>query len=111
MNKDQVKMMKLWIKNLRSGEYKQTHNGGLKIGSSYCCLGVACDVAKNEGLPRLGNNGTISRSWDLSQEGRKVFGLTKCTERTLIHMNDVKKKSFKDIANFLEKKFIKKNVK
>lgn len=30
---------------LRSGKYKQAHKR-LKVGDSYCCLGVACDISK-----------------------------------------------------------------
>ena len=33
----------LWVKALRSGEYKQTR-GQLRNEDSYCCLGVACDL-------------------------------------------------------------------
>ena len=42
-----------WIKALESGEYKQGHGrlvtdrGDYK---EYCCLGVACDVAKEKGI-------------------------------------------------------------
>ena len=49
---------KLWVDALRSGEYNQ----GLgvlareiefdgEIHKSYCCLGVLCIVAKNQGIP------------------------------------------------------------
>lgn len=37
------KVKKLWIKALRSGEYKQTE-GKLRKGSSFCCLGVLCNL-------------------------------------------------------------------
>lgn len=32
-----------WIRELRSGEYKQTH-GALQDAKGFCCLGVACDI-------------------------------------------------------------------
>ncbi len=35
--------VELWVKALRSGEYKQT-TGLLSDGNGYCCLGVACAV-------------------------------------------------------------------
>jgi len=38
-----------WLEALRSGEFKQT-TGTLRAGDSYCCLGVACEVARREGL-------------------------------------------------------------
>ena len=51
-NKDVIKGIKIWIKALRSGNYKQArerfhhieklYNGNEK--HSHCCLGVGCDV-------------------------------------------------------------------
>lgn len=40
MNK---KIKKLWLKALRSGEYKQGKLA-LRIKNKYCCLGVLCDI-------------------------------------------------------------------
>jgi hypothetical protein len=39
----------LWIEALRSGEYEQT-TSYLKRGDTFCCLGVACDVAMQHGV-------------------------------------------------------------
>lgn len=36
-----------WIKALRSGEYKQT-TGALRDNEGFCCLGVLCDITKDE---------------------------------------------------------------
>ena len=38
---------KKWINALRSGKYKQTTEN-LKVGNSFCCLGVLCDIVKTE---------------------------------------------------------------
>lgn len=38
-----------WVAALRSDEYQQT-TGRLRDENGYCCLGVACDVARSEGL-------------------------------------------------------------
>lgn len=40
-----------WLKALRSGDYKQTV-GELHSSASdgYCCLGVLCDIAKQDGI-------------------------------------------------------------
>lgn len=46
-----------WVEALRSGEYKQTHDGRLKIDDCYCTLGVLCDLYVKE------NNA----SWDLNE--------------------------------------------
>lgn len=40
---------KAWVQALRSGEYKQG-NGYLHYGDTYCCLGVACDLAVKDGV-------------------------------------------------------------
>lgn len=39
--------MKKWVAALRSGEYKQTKEQ-LRFGDSFCCLGVACDLARED---------------------------------------------------------------
>lgn len=43
---------KRWLKALRSGEYAQT-TGLLRDASGYCCLGVLCDVVKNDKAVKL----------------------------------------------------------
>jgi hypothetical protein len=51
----QAERRRKWVAALRSGEYKQT-KGLLRTRSlrthedAYCCLGVACEVARLEGL-------------------------------------------------------------
>ena len=46
----------LWLRALRSGEYKQTQ-GALKNGYGYCCLGVLCDLYTQEtGLGYFNDN-------------------------------------------------------
>lgn len=39
--------LKRWIKALRSGKYDQAR-GRLRTPDGYCCLGVACDLLKDE---------------------------------------------------------------
>jgi hypothetical protein len=41
--------VKLWLKALRSGKYKQT-KGVLKDSIGYCCLGVASELAVQQGI-------------------------------------------------------------
>lgn len=38
-----------WVSALRSGEYKQG-KGALSRDGKYCCLGVLCEIAVNNGL-------------------------------------------------------------
>jgi hypothetical protein len=46
MNPD---VKKKWVEALRSGEYKQAKGRLMKHGG-YCCLGVLCKVAADEGI-------------------------------------------------------------
>lgn len=45
--KERVK--ELWVAALRSGRFKQT-KGRLKFNKEHCCLGVLCELAKEDGL-------------------------------------------------------------
>ena len=118
----------LWVKALRSGEYKQTR-GQLKNGDTYCCLGVACDlygkhVLKEDAwkLPKGDSykhykEGILSYSF-LGQGGALPFQVVKwlglkrsCTfgqlkdGTTLMQMNDDPeyKEGFNGIADVIEK--------
>jgi len=49
--------MRLWVAGLRSGRFAQGR-GALKVvevggRKRYCCLGVACEIAKENGVPVL----------------------------------------------------------
>lgn len=39
-----------WVAALRSGKYKQS-TGVLRHAGGFCCLGVLCEVAIEEGIP------------------------------------------------------------
>lgn len=39
-----------WLAALRSGEYKQGRGQLHTPGNTFCCLGVLCDLAFNEGV-------------------------------------------------------------
>lgn len=41
------RIKKLWLDALRSGNYKQGRDR-LRDGNSFCCLGVLCDIVKDE---------------------------------------------------------------
>jgi len=93
-----------WISALISGEYKQTE-GTLKDEHGYCCLGVACSVMKYHDRV-ISKHNSISLKYD-----RIPLSLRGCWEDNLlvshlVDMNDginQSKKSFKQIANFIEK--------
>lgn len=46
------KWKKVWLKALRSGEYRKGKNA-LKNHGEYCCLGVLCDALHKEGFKGL----------------------------------------------------------
>ena len=50
MSEVNTERVKLWINALRSGEYKQIKSQLGQEGMGYCCLGVACEVAIQNGL-------------------------------------------------------------
>lgn len=99
-----------WIAALRSGEYKQG-NSRLRyddeLGSSFCCLGVLCEVmGKEVHRSRLGTEGYLF-SWSGG-------GVRKCTaelpsviigldvQRKLMAQNDDLYWSFSKIADWIE---------
>lgn len=104
------KIMKKWVKALRSGDYKQT-TGCLKDDTGYCCLGVLCDIYRKDqkkGFNFL-NRGTLNETvmkWSGVKTDEGIIGdeLEYGNER-LIEMNDFYKKSFKQIAKVIEKNY------
>jgi hypothetical protein len=107
-----------WVTALRSTKYRQVRGAlreqlpGKHVG--YCCLGVLCDVAKEEvagkwtgnQLTRFNhviNGEMIESGGALSHEFSKYVEVTPSQESTLIGMNDDEKKSFKEIADYIEK--------
>ena len=107
-------VLKLWVKALRSGEYEQT-KGALRsqvthaVGPRFCCLGVLCDLAARDG----------GKEWDAVKVSNydggvgappahvtEFLGLTRMDVETFIFMNDENSKSFSEIADYIEKKFL-----
>jgi hypothetical protein len=103
MNK---KVIKKWVKALRSGKYKQGTGKLRDEENNFCCLGVLTDlyIKKN----KLKWNNGISFHYDFRGQ---CFTLTKEVvdwvmldhdiESELIHMND-NKVTFKEIADYIE---------
>jgi hypothetical protein len=118
MNTKQKKigLMKRWIAALRSGEYKQGIGYLIKDGKYYCCLGVLCDVAKDEFGITFQEDfvKTDMRSYQgmLPEPLSKYLGLDKNykgyrdVQEELSYRNDTKRNRFTTIANFLEKNIL-----
>lgn len=117
------RIKRLWVKALRSGDYKQG-NGRLQMylnnmPDRYCCLGVLCDLAAKEGIVKSAVSNDLVRygggtnpfdypeayylpievsEWSgVNREGR--YG---SAGRSLAVMND-EGKSFDEIADAIEK--------
>jgi hypothetical protein len=93
-----------WLEALRSGKYTQTTEI-LQDDCGYCCLGVLCKVAAEEGVD-LGtcDNGILNGA-ELSIDQYDIYewsGLNNYTEKRLMRLNDEKGQSFDDIADFIE---------
>jgi len=116
------KVKEKWIKALRSGEYEQgTHALKTKEGDkvTYCCLGVLCEIYREENGKRWGKptNQYPTFMKEMSVLPKKVMewaGLDTPTGEitykngkftALINLNDEEGKSFKQIANVIEKYF------
>lgn len=104
MNEIQTENVKKWVESLLSGKYKQD-TGRLrasgKDGSSYCCLGVACDIMDPEGWsertsPWMGGKGpywihkcsTVEGHYPQLKWFEETFGLSESQMKYLARMND-----------------------
>ena len=107
------KNAKAWLEALRSGEYEKGP-GQLKLGDRFCCLGVACDLYTKENKDGVWseNDLFITQSTTignfLPNEVIDWLGLD-MGQMELTRMNDgsddYEPKSFKQIADFIEKKY------
>ena len=108
-----AKLKNEWIKALRSGEYQQTRGalsnsveGHLdsKDATAFCCLGVGCLVkSKLDNIPvrnLFKNYGSIE-ALELDYPMRE--GDDDSVGWKLVLMNDIKKLSFIEIADWIEK--------
>ena len=102
-----------WVTALRSDKYRQIQGQlrdnlkGKHVG--YCCLGVLCEITKQETDGEWDQYNSVCFKIGNKSEGytppRKVLnhaGLTEAHVETLIGMNDDAKCTFKQIANFID---------
>lgn len=80
-----------WIAALRSGKFKQGH-GTLKCGEYLCCIGVGYVICTGD-QPQL----------DRTAAAAEAIGLSGDEQEELIAMNDGRRKSFPEIADWIEK--------
>jgi hypothetical protein len=106
------KNAKAWVRALRSGRYKQGKAYLHARGGKYCCLGVACDLYKQQVLKTTKNpeylkvNEGITlpaevQEWlGLSHHEGEFFDASEHDTKYLTGLND-KGTSFKEIAKVI----------
>lgn len=104
----------IWVKELRSGKYKQGKGYLRQIDDKYCCLGVLCDIAiQHKQCPDWNqktrfyvidpqNNFNIPPI-NVKKWAELSLGLDSKSSHCLWRMNDEYNKSFEEIAYYIEK--------
>lgn len=100
---------KAWVAALRSGRFEQGQVD-LQRGNNYCCLGVGCIVAIEDGLilNRVEWNGCVifdSHPFTMPANAKDYYNLSDKTQQVLIGMNDRLCNSFAQIADYLEEEW------
>lgn len=101
-----------WLKDLRSGEFKQTR-GALcrKVNDSkfYCCMGVlGTQVGEFQSQSDIAGRCALTTEKGLNLTGAidyttlNKYGLKHSEQSSLIGLNDTHKKSFGEIADYIE---------
>jgi len=129
MNKE---LIKRWVEALRSGKYQQGRLSLRNTSNQFCCLGVLCDIAKDE----LGLDWILKEEWSkyqidnnctvLPSSLKELIGIGGCLGiiidatklsseygipsdtkyTTLVELNDYWRLSFNQIADILEQQFL-----
>ena len=89
--------LRAWLAALRSGKYRQGRGALRTVDNTYCCLGVAakvCPKTLGQGV-ELGNDSSLREEY---------FPFNVADQ--LITLNDNQHRSFKYIANWLEKRLL-----
>jgi len=94
-----------WVEALRSGKYKQARGTLRDATGAMCCLGVLAEI---EGVPRTRVNDTYVYDFDDCKCAVAVpasfHNLGMVEKLRLINMNDHQKKTFSEIADYIEEK-------
>lgn len=102
-----------WVSALRSGEYKQGRGKLRSEDDCYCSLGVCCDVSgEGEWVRKPDSEGNGYWAYCYRDEApaaippkqlNKKWGLNDIAILgRLLHMNDMEKKTFPEIADYIE---------
>jgi hypothetical protein len=105
-----INFLTKWVADLRSGKYKQCKlclKRQVDEEFRYCCLGVAYDIQYPHGWASYDDLFTNEgEKFYLSAAFREFVGLTEAEVLQLGRLNDVNKFSFEQIADYIEKNFI-----
>lgn len=106
MNKEYIRK---WIAALESGQYTQGKYY-LKKGGRHCCLGVACEVAIQNGLELSIDNHGLSYYFDgnsaeLPTKVKEWYGISHEDEHEFMLLNDHYELDFKEIARRIREKY------
>ena len=113
MNKAIRENRAAWVAALRSGDYKQARVA-LQAINGHCCLGVACEVMEKRGMAtrRQGEEdgeaggklkGILLTGYPEHVAIARALGLDEREARKLVKMNDERRQSFEQIANYIER--------
>lgn len=86
------KLKDKWIKALRSGKFRQARGRLTKGKNHHCCIGVAAVVANPK--IKLGVS---------TGDAAALVGINSSEQQVLVDMNDHERRSFKTIADYIEK--------
>lgn len=102
---------KRWVEALRSGKYKQGEGRLRTEEDCYCCLGVGCDVlGKGEWVRHKyaekdelwAYKSDILETAVMPSDLKDAVGLTAADSASLIRLNDFEKRTFAEIADYIE---------
>lgn len=119
VNKERIQ---LWVDALKSGDYEQT-DGELQNKYGYCCLGVACKIAVDNGCvvkveKSIGGIESVAydeSEGDLPESVKNWYGLEKSDPILKIYegdtitatdLNDNLCLTFNEIADAIHEKFL-----
>ena len=98
-----TEIKKLWVNALKSGDYKQGFKQSFYDGELFCAIGVLMDIFfKTQYTTWVHGAGKAQSEIDkLMFDFENWSGLELC-DLEIMHINDVERKSFLEIADFIE---------
>ena len=100
ITRTRAEVFQLWIDALRSGNYQQTQYC-LKTDKGFCCLGVLCDLARQDGGPAW-NVLYSAKDGQLPNPILRFMGLRDFEQNHLAAMNDTACATFSQISDNIE---------